>query len=111
MAALDTLTGQQRTCAVLAAILATPGLPDATWTVYPDSMCSSSLTPQLRGQLSGRQPIADLRAAIDAYFLQLDLSADEDQFVPGDDRCAGFAEVSTSGLIDGVYVKVWGAAQ
>jgi len=106
--ATDTLTSQQRAAAVLAAILATPGLDAATWTVWPDRL--SEGRAELHGQLEG-QPIANLRAAIDAYFLAFNLRLDEDAWMPGTDYCAAFTEVSTSGLIDGVRVKVWGAGR
>jgi len=109
--ATDTLTGQQRAVAVLAAILATPGLAPATWSIRPDSMCIASDTARLEGQLSSRQSIDDLRAAIDAYFIVFGLRLDEDAWMPGTDYCAAFTEVSTSGLIDGVRVKVWGAGR
>jgi len=103
-----TLTGQQRAVAVLAAILATSGLAEATWTVRADPLGRGRA--ELDGQLE-RQPIADLRAAIDAYFLAFDLRLDEDAWMPGTNYCAAFTKVGTSGLIDGVTVKVWGAGR
>jgi hypothetical protein len=104
----DGPTGQQKAVAVLATILAMPGLPEATWTVYPDRL--SRGRAELHGQLEA-QPIADLRAAIDAYFLALDLRLNEDRWMSGTDHCAAFTEVSTSGLVDGVTIKVWGAGR
>jgi hypothetical protein len=106
--ATDTLTGQQRAVAVLAAILATPGLADATWTVWPDRL--SEGRAELHGQLEG-QPVNDLRAAVDTYFLAFNLRLDEDRFMSGTEYCRAFTEISTSGVIDGVTVKVWGAGR
>lgn len=104
----DTLTGQQQAAAVLSKILAMPGLVQATWKVYPDRLATG--TAEVVGQISVGSH-ADVNAAIDAYALAFELSLDDERHVPGSDYCEAFTEISTSGVIDGVNVKVWGAVR
>ena len=104
-----TLTGQQRAAAVLAAVLAVPGLPDATWTVYAPQQ--SGKLPEITGQVQSR-PIADARAAIDTYVLAFSrLSHDNEQHLAATDYCEAFTQISAFGDIDGVSVTVWCAGR
>lgn len=96
------VTRQSRAAAALVAILAIPGLPDATWHVEPDYYGAG-----LEGQLHER-PSGDAHAAVDGYILALGLDPQTDQPVghgPG-----GFTQVQASGEFMDVTVKVWCAA-
>lgn len=103
-----TLTGQQQAVAALAKILATPGLVQATWKIYPDRLATG--TAEVVGQIKAGSH-ADVNAVIDAYALAFELGLDDERYVPGADYCEAFTEISTSGVIDGVRVKVWGAVR
>lgn len=103
-----TLTGQQQAVAVLARILATPGLASANWHVYPDRLATN------RAEISGQVEAGtadDVNAAIDAYALAFELTFDDERRVSGANYCEEFTEIAASGVIDGVKVKVWGAAR
>lgn len=106
--ATPTLTGQRRACAVLAAILATPGLAEATWTVWGERVASGRM--EIHGQIAAGSA-GDVNAAIDAYALAFGLRFDPERSMSGSDYCEAFTEIATSGVIDGVKVKVWGAAR
>lgn len=94
----------QRQCALaLAAILAIPGLPDATWSIYPVS-CGVSL----EGHLDGSKATREARGDIQAYVRTLGLTARKDQ--PCGYGVSGFTEVRAQGEFMGVTVKVWAAA-
>ena len=103
-----TLTGQQQAAAVLARILAVPGLPDATWTVYQPGACAS--IPEIVGQVHSGA-IAAARSAIDAYALALELYFDDEKHLAATDYCAAFTHIGAHGVIDGVDVKVWCAGR
>lgn len=104
-----TLTGQQQAAAALVTILAVPDLPDAKWTINLPG--ESGTVPEITAQVRIRD-LADARRAIDAYVLAFSmLSYDDERYIPGADYCEAFTEVSASGDIDGVSVKVWCAGR
>ena len=108
MTAVTTFTGQQRATAVLAAILALPGLPAATWLVHPDRLATDG--SELSGQVAHGTP-DDVRAAIDAYVTAFsELRYNDEKFVKGN-PWSSFTSIGASGVIDGVHVRVWGAAR
>lgn len=103
-----TLTGQQQAVAVLARILATPGLADATWTIYPDAMCGSK--PEIHGQIHNPGALDDARIAVDAYWMTFDLALSDDKFIGAVHGWESFTKVEARGVVDGVCVQVWAAA-
>lgn len=104
-----TLTGQQRAVAVLAAILATPGLAKATWRVYQDRMATAR--PKISGQVEQGSEGA-VRAAITSYAAAFsELTLDDEGHAPGTPDCAAFTVIAAAGVIDGVTVRVWGAGR
>jgi hypothetical protein len=107
--ATDTLTGQQRAVAVLAAILATPGLAEATWTVYPDRLATGRA--EIEGQIDSEAGAVVVRAAVNAYASAFELVFDDERFVAGGGHCEPYTSIRVRGVIDGVDVKVWGAAR
>jgi len=104
-----TLTGQQRAVALLAAILATPGLPPATWRVYQDQMATG------RAEISGQVEQGSestVRAATTSYATAFgELTLDDEGRAPGTPDCTAFTVIAASGVIDGVTVRVWGAGR
>jgi hypothetical protein len=96
------VTLQARAAAAVVAILAMPGLADATWHLFPDD-----LGGELDGQLHGC-PSGDAHAAVDGYILALGLTPERDHAVghgPG-----GFTRVHARGEFMGATVTVWCAA-
>ena len=103
------LTGQQQAVAVLARILAVPGVAQASWHVYRDAEAAERA--EISGQIA-QGTVADVRAAINTYtvaFSWLDL--DDEAHFAGDDSCEAFTSIGASGVIDGVTVRVWGAGR
>lgn len=108
MFATDTLSGQQRATAVLAAILTVPGLSAASWLVHPDRLATDNA--EIAGQITSGTP-DEVRAAIDAYVATFsELSYNDEKFVKGSPE-SSFVSIGASGVIDGVHVTVWGAAR
>lgn len=97
-------TDQQLAAAALVAILATPGLAPASWTIYPDRVRA-----ELVGQIN-RHSITEARAAVDAYTVALELAPLDDQHVPGGAHCDDFTKVWAQGTYMGATVRVWCAA-